>query len=279
MPNKRLDWRKGSLSACRQKQRKARVTIIVGIIAKDRIVVGSDGQTSKTTSQTAKRLDADKIAVVQFQDGTTALVAESGSSIITSRLIEIMKQDAKETGCADYRAPADCAERAVRKLKSELLIPLLPEQRTAEELQAVYNSHEAALLIAYYHNKTDPYLYSIDFSVGIACREYKYALLGCGSNVAELLVSWFNFKEMTFAPAVVTVAFIIGEVKKVDAFCGGNTNITSLEFGTGVVRGQPPPDKLRALEAEVEAGSQRYKAEWGDRAFIMIEEIVKRWGA
>ena len=255
------------------------MTIIVGIICKDNIVVGSDGQTSATTSQTAKRLDADKIAVVTLQDGTPALVAESGSSVITGRLIELMREDAKATKATDYRAPADCAERAVRKLKAELLIPLLPADRTAEELQDIYNSYAAALLIAYYHNKTEPFLFSIDFSVGIACREYKYALLGCGYNVAELLAGWFDFSEMVFAQAVVTVAFMIGEVKKVDAFCGGPTNVKCIKSETGTIRGGLSPDKLKVLENEVETGSQRYKTEWAPHARKMIEEIVKRWYA
>ena len=204
------------------RKKRARVTIIVGIIAKDHIVVGSDGQTSKTTSQTAKRLDADKIAPLAFKDGVKALIAESGDSTITSRLIELIVEDAKGISVSDYRTPADCAERAVRKLKQEILLPLMPEKRTAEELQEIFNTYDASLLVAYYHNKT-PYLYSIDFATGIACRDHKYALLGCGSNVAELLTTWFDFSQMDFAQALVTAAFIIGEVKKVDAYCGGLT--------------------------------------------------------
>ena len=251
------------------------MTIIVGIICKDDLVVGSDCQTSKTTSETAKRLDSDKISVITFRDGLPVLVAESGACVITQRLIEIMMEDAKRVDTSGYREPADCAQRAVNKLKAEILIPLMPQGRSAEEIQDIYNSYDASLLIAYYHNK-EPFLYSIDFSIGSACREKKYALLGCGSNVAELMTSWFDFSQMSWAQAIVTVGFIIGEVKKVDAMCGGPTKIKSIKLSTGEVR-TLSAEKLQSLEDEVEVGARRYKSEWESNILKIVNETIKRW--
>ena len=154
----------------------------------------------------------------------------------------------------------------------------MPDKRTAEELQAVFDRYEAALLVAYYHDE-QPYLYSIDFSTGIACREYKYALLGCGANVAEMLAGWFEFSQMDFQTAIVTTAFIIGEVKKVDAFCGGRTNLMAIGQKSGTLRAAKSPALLQVLEDEVERSFQEYKNTWATRAIEMIASVAKRWKA
>ena len=64
------------------------MTIIIGIICADGIVVGSDSQTSATTALTAKRIDTQKIFDVDF-DGDVGVVGTAGSATFAARAVEI----------------------------------------------------------------------------------------------------------------------------------------------------------------------------------------------
>jgi 20S proteasome alpha/beta subunit len=248
---------------------------MVGIICKDAIMVASDGQISQTTSATAKRLDAEKIAAVRFGDGREILVAQSGSAVIGSRLIELIRDEGGSLSITGHRTPVICAENAIKKLKADILEPFARGNHKIEEKQEFFNSYDCSLLLAYYFNQNEPHLYSVDFGVGIAGNEIKYALLGCGSNVAESYMSWFPFLEMSFAQAAITAAFIVGEVKKADAFCGGPTHIKRIKLGESKVTGFSP-EIMRVIENEVAVGAQKYKSAWGDSARQMAEEIIRK---
>jgi hypothetical protein len=84
-------------------KRKSRVTIIIGIICKDAIVLASDSQ---TTSGGMKRTDTDKISSIKFAT-KPVLVAEAGNAGTSARALEILRGLARDIPIDDYRVPAD----------------------------------------------------------------------------------------------------------------------------------------------------------------------------
>ena len=82
----------GNSSFSNQKKRKKPVTLIVGIICKDGIVMASESQ---TTFGESKRCDAEKIRIVEFKTKEAILVAQSGAEDISNRLIDQMEARAK----------------------------------------------------------------------------------------------------------------------------------------------------------------------------------------
>jgi 20S proteasome alpha/beta subunit len=95
----------------RLRKRKAPVTIIIGIKCFDGIVIACD---SRTTNETGHINDnAEKLHVVRFKDGNTAIVGEAGNAIMSSIAIEQMQLLAKDRNLEEYRAVAQCAEDAI----------------------------------------------------------------------------------------------------------------------------------------------------------------------
>lgn len=203
------------------------MTIIIGMICENGIVVASDSQ---TTYGTAKRIDTEKMHSIDFFDGEEVLVAQSGDAILTSRLIEIMREKADELTLSDWRAPAYCAEMAIRELKGEMLAALQGEDRPLKEREDLFLGHDASLMIAYYYEKK-PHIFQIDFTMGVAIEQKKYSCMGCGATVAEFIIGWFDCAGLSLLRTLITSVYIIEEVKKVDAFCGGPTQLAAIVHG------------------------------------------------
>jgi 20S proteasome alpha/beta subunit len=73
------------------------MTIIVGLICKDGIVLAGDSQ---TTTGTSKRCDAKKFALVKFTDAEV-LVAQAGNASTAGRAIEIFRDSARGQALRD----------------------------------------------------------------------------------------------------------------------------------------------------------------------------------
>ena len=93
------------------------MTIIVGIISDDEIILASDSQ---TTFGTAKRADVEKISVVEFSNAT-ALVAESGAAEQSGMAVELMQKKAKGLKLTDYAMVAELAQESLREVRNYLI--------------------------------------------------------------------------------------------------------------------------------------------------------------
>src|SRR6266567_6612872 len=99
----------------RTKSRRKPVTIIVGIICENGIVVASDSQTTHGNS----RLHCNKVSCLEFIGGK-AIVAQSGASDLSSRAVQILTEKAKQSRIADDRSVARLAEESVREVHNYL---------------------------------------------------------------------------------------------------------------------------------------------------------------
>ena len=183
------------------------MTILVGLICKNGIAFASDSQTSSEPG-TSKRTDTDKISIVEFSDGKQALIAQAGDWDSSAFTVEFLEELARNSALDDYRKPADLLQDAVRHAKERLANLNNWEDRRDLEQEYLCNNPFTFLIAYYFQNQ--PYLYSLNSVPGFARREFNYACAGCGSTVAEFILSRSNsFLQMEvmkgFAAAVYTV--------------------------------------------------------------------------
>jgi hypothetical protein len=134
------------------------VTLIVGIICKDGIVLAADSQTTKGA---AKQLGANKISVVEFENGK-ALVAESGSASLSVSAIQAFQRKAAGRKIEDDSTVATIAEEAVREIRSSLT-SLNPNCNSPTEWQDFFwrEANYFELMVAYYFGGK-PHLYKLN---------------------------------------------------------------------------------------------------------------------
>jgi 20S proteasome alpha/beta subunit len=253
-------------------KRKPIVTIIIGIICKNSIVLASDSQ---TTYGTIQRLDTPKISTLDFAN-VEVLIAQSGNVTLSARAVEILTELSAGKKLDDYRAVADMAQKALRKVKDELR-----EQNFdcgSEELHKHIhqNGLNFELMIAHFYNGK-PYIYTIDFAVGIATKSsHPFIAIGCGSGLATYILSWFGIgKSMPTNHGMIAALYTIEEVKKVDPYCGGKTRVAILapggiQPGKNVKDGMTSSDFLKMMletdhddyVAALAKIDQKAKAEW-----------------
>ena len=259
-------------------KRKTPVTIIVGIICKDKIVLTSDSQTSFGSS---KRTDTNKISVVKFADNNPVLVAQSGNAELSSRAIEQFEKLAKTTQFDDYRRPVEAMEEALRLLKQDVI--RLNNWESNRELAHEFFQdldNNFSLMIAYYYGAPPlPYLYTVSFWPGIAARQYGYSTLGCGSTVAEFILSRSKVSEMETSYAIMTAIYTVEEVKKVDAFCGGQTKIAILDINHKAIttNNQKALDLIKCTIESMERYEEQTKIAWKAMMDTIANEAIENF--
>jgi 20S proteasome alpha/beta subunit len=256
------------------------VTIIVGIICKERIVLASDSQTSYSPGS-SKRTDTDKIALVNFSGNTPVLVAESGNAELSSRAVEEFEKMAKIAQLDDYRKPVEILEESLRALKQNV-IHLNNWESGTEVSNEFFKDldNNFGLMIAYYYgNPPVPYIYTVNFWPGIAARQRGYATLGCGSTVAEFILNRSKVSEMNWAMAMLTAIYTVEEVKKVDAFCGGQTKIAMLD-PTGKpssTNHQKNLDLIKSLVKSMEEHEEKTRGAWKAMMDTVARDALKNY--
>ncbi len=136
-------------------------------------------------------------------------------------------------------------------------------------------------MIAYYHGTPPlPYLYTVSFWPGIATRQYNYATLGCGSTVAEFILSRSNVSKMSKSHAILAAIYTVEEVKKVDAFCGGPTKLATLDPDTkkGLVSDTPRVlDLIKCTADSMEKHEDQMRASWKAMMETIAIEALKNY--
>jgi 20S proteasome alpha/beta subunit len=206
------------------------VTIIVGIITKDQIILASDSQ---TTYGNLKRLDVQKISVVEFSN-TCALVAESGAAEQSGMAVELLKQKAKGKALADYAMVAELAQESLREVRN-YLIDLNKGCNFSDEKWERYfrDDNQVELMVANYFNEK-PYIYTVNLHTCTASKaKLHYEAIGCGANLGDYLLSELTHPNMDNNLASAIAVYVVESVKKHDPYCGGNTKVALLNMQPG----------------------------------------------
>jgi 20S proteasome alpha/beta subunit len=195
---------------------KKPVTLIVGIICEDGIVVASDSQTTDMSSGMA-RTDGSKINIT-LADGSSGVVATAGSVDWSLQIIERVEQMAKQTVLTSERSFADLVENAnIEIKKKERLVG-----RTSRELQRHFDDYEAEILIANYFRGA-PCMYTF-LSNGMVSptrvTKQLYVSIGNSEAMADYLLKKFNLPSTLTGVGHAIALYTINEVIQAkDTFC------------------------------------------------------------
>jgi hypothetical protein len=161
------------------------VTLIVGIICKDGIVMAGDSQ---TTWGSGKRWDANKMTEVSFPHGK-GLVAESGATLTSAKITEELTKLAKDRQLSEQYKLPELAEMAVRRVRDKLRSQNF--DCSAEELQSFIegNELESELMIAHQDGQ-ETRIDTISLLMGVAERAHSmFETIGSGADLATYLLT------------------------------------------------------------------------------------------
>jgi 20S proteasome alpha/beta subunit len=227
------------------------MTVIVGLVCKDGLVVASESQES---SEDEKRLDVKKIYGTETFGFTDAeiIVGGTGSSAFIARAAELITELGYAPHFTTPRNVANIVEDAMGKMKD----------RYGDDL-------DVELLVGVYCKNCPPdeqedqpipsiSLYSVyppeeNEKVGVAEIVHDYAAMGSGGSFARYLLNRLHDEEnstteMTTEEGVREAIYIIEEAKKVDVWCGGPIQCFCIkQSGAGYVLEKKKPSEIKRI--------------------------------
>lgn len=271
MTKNAIELRAEHRARLRRRLPKTPVTIIVGLICEDAIVLASDSRTTNTDGTI--RDDAEKLTIITFADGKQALVAQAGNADLSLRAVEILSKTAKNKTLTDYRSVASLAQDAIAELKHELMHQYHGFGFSLEEFAQYLEKYSFELMIAHYHDG-DPYIFTLDFGLGSANRARPpFVAIGCSHTLATFLLSWMDVSKMRSGVAFTAAIYTIREVKKIDARCGGPVQVrTIMKHNFSILDAQMTRDALNAIEKQFSESDTTSSVEWQNRMLKIIKD-------
>jgi 20S proteasome alpha/beta subunit len=189
------------------------MSILIGIICPDGIIVASDSQVTDPYQGTFSYTN--KISTVSFNIDEI-LVAQAGLSSITNRIVETMQAKSKGIKITNHQIVSKIVEDSIRESKQDL----------DEDQKKYVEQNGAELMVAFYVNGT-PYLHTVNvIGSGILEPSTKlFATAGIGSYLANYLLREFVEPKEGVELAIATSIFVIKKVNDNTKFCGGETNV------------------------------------------------------
>jgi 20S proteasome alpha/beta subunit len=231
--------------------KKKPVTLIVGIICKDAIVLAADGQTTKGD---AKYLGANKINSVSFKNGA-ALVAESGSADLSNRAIELFKKKAESITIESESDVTKAAIESMREVLRDITAVLRvdsPDFERQDFLSQEVNYYEL-MLAFYFGNRAYLYLIKSSWCIPIPCN-YHFATSGIASDLATYVL-----KEHTSPGMDKDLASVIAIKTAKDAI--DNVEGCGLPVRVAMIH---KPQRVRAFKLVVKPGEHIAERVYGE---------------
>jgi 20S proteasome alpha/beta subunit len=192
------------------------MSIIIGIICRDGIVMAADGQLTDPYVGTTSEVN--KIHVIQFS-ADHVIVGVAGGYPFTNRVVEKIAELGDAVAIRQKKDVTEIIENAIRQTKAPL---------DEQQLKAV-NDSGAGMIIAFYLNGRPQLSYVDPFSSGIITDSEKhYCAAGIGSFLANYLLDEYLGKDPYHEFGIATAIFAIKKVKDNTRYCGGKTTIMTL---------------------------------------------------
>jgi 20S proteasome alpha/beta subunit len=254
------------------------MTLIVGIICKDGIVVASDSQT--TAEDRTKSCRTKKISVVKLKHGSGGLVAEAGSTN-SAEAVETMQQMAASKSLSHQRDFAEIAVGASAALKLKQKQAHIGSRKA---LAQYYSDYRFWLMTAnYYRGK--PYIYTMQSDIGALNSESKigsYAALGNSPAIANYILGRFDFQRMELWQAAITAIYVVREVIEEDSTCGRPIMVGTVEYGGQTIRAfasRPflwPNEWIDHALAELDRLDEKMKSAWAKQLNKVLLKVLKK---
>lgn len=251
------------------------VTIAIGLLCKDRIILASDSQ---TTRDNIKQLNAKKIHSAVLKN-SAFLIAEAGNVDRCENLIANLVKASKDSELKDSRTVAEIAQQVITDYKRTIR-----ESRfncTAQELDDYirWGEQDAELMLAHYFDN-QPYIFVGSLGTGgvskRADRQRRhFSAIGSGRDLAEYLLEEYSQPEMSFYSGMALTLFIISEVKKHDTYCNGQSRFAFIHPDN---RGfELPQNLIDDLSNRLEEFSKLVKEDQNRKSTEALNKIGKEW--
>lgn len=253
------------------------VTLIVGIICPEGIVMAADSQmTHPTASDTIRKFDSRKLHIVKFKCGRTGLIGQSGVVEWTESIIREIDSSASGTEIKDRYSFHDMADRAVHKWQLEYC---KREGINQERLKEISASEPYSLMLAIIApgKEGEEKIISIVGSRTVlpTQRPSKVWTSGAERVVAEYILSRFP-EEMNRWQAMIAAGFTVAEMKRFNAAdsIGGPIQMATIR----TERSCPTvaatcPDEIRNEIDQVMSFDKKERTEWGQKMAYLIERM------
>jgi 20S proteasome alpha/beta subunit len=236
------------------------MTVIVGLLCKDGIVVASDSQESDE-AMGMKRLDVTKIYdTSRFKfDDAEIVVGGTGSAAHISRAAELIEEKGFAPHFTTPRSVATVVEDAIGEM--------------AERYGGGDDGLDLELLVGVFckncpkteddDSRISPIgLYSVyppdeDEKVGVAEPVTDYAAMGTGGLFARYLLNRLHDEDhpttdLKMDAAIREAVYVIEEVTKVDLWCGGPTQLLCIKrSGEKYALEKKKPAEIRKIAADL----------------------------
>jgi len=148
-----------------ESDQKTTVTLIIGIICRDGIVVASDSQ---TTYGGRKRNDTEKIDRVKFKNAE-ALIAQAGDTEWGTIVVEHVKDEAAQKEIDDRWALAYMVDGQVDALQRRYMKGFDILNPKSEDFKNTFEGHKMSFMMAHYHDEK-PFIFTHHFPGGRSSR-------------------------------------------------------------------------------------------------------------
>ena len=233
------------------------MTVIVGLVCKDGLVIASDSQESDDDLG-MKRLDVTKVYDTKYFGFTDAeiVVAGTGASAHIARAVELITENGFAPHFTTPRTVADIVENSMGQMKTrygddlelELLVGVFCKNCPHDEDREI----------------SPIALYSVfpageDEKVGVAEPVTDYSAMGSGGLFARYLLNRLHdedhpTKDLTVEAATREATYVIEEVTKVDLWCGGPTQLFCIKRnGDSYALERKKPSELKEIGTDLAA--------------------------
>ena len=243
------------------------MTIIVGLVCKDCLVVAADSQ---TTDGHTKRCDTQKISSVQFADAQ-AVVAASGMSSLSNQAVAEFQKLAVGVEIKADDAIAQIAKDAlfeVRRHQMEIYV----HQYSLEQWQRFFRDDNPAELVVGYWFSDKPYLWKVSLHecVPIPSR-CGYIISGVGGPLADYLLKEHFVAGVEPAAGAAIAAFVVEQVIANNSTCGHPIRIAYLKKPI-------EPQRLAKMEEKLATSkhASEFLPELRDNVFVLSEDDIRQ---
>jgi 20S proteasome alpha/beta subunit len=161
------------------------VTLIVGIVCKDAVVLAADSQ---TTYYPSKILGTNKISEVKFANGS-ALVAEAGFVTLSNEAVGIFRKKAVTTEIKNEETIANLCKESVFEVRRNQIGLYAKRRYSLVEWQNFFRDQQQFFLTVAYYHQNKPHLYDITLSECVLRPpQFNFIVSGIGETVGNYVL-------------------------------------------------------------------------------------------
>lgn len=216
------------------------MTIVVGLVATDGLVVAADSQAGTLRGIRVKRTDYSKIYTLgEDRAEVNAIIAGAGEMAFVNKAVEELREESGRNRFGHVKQLEEAVEAAMVKLAKKYIYDraaalglkdevIGPKAGTNRQFQGgTIHTPKVNLLIGAVDRSGQKLLASVGAN-GVAETEESYRSVGSGAAYAEYVLSRLWSNKLSIIEAIECAVYTIEEVKKMDPDCGGPVHVMAV---------------------------------------------------